>query len=271
MIKKNLLKIGEFIPSPLKEAVTYGFSTRHGGVSPTPFNSLNLGTNTDDTPLNITENRKLLAKSYNFDPEKLLTIKQVHGNKVLDLTEAAGDYSGFEADVIITKLRNIPIGILSADCLPVLLFDPVTKTIGAVHCGWRGTNACVIIETTKAMEQLYGSEPKDILAVLGPHIGPCCFKVGEVVINGFKETCKNLKNNYNIKTSDNIFGTEDGELWFDLGRANRLLLTQAGLREENIAFEFACTSCNNADYFSYRKENGITGRQIGLIMLKGES
>ncbi|OGP16055.1 MAG: hypothetical protein A2054_05950 [Deltaproteobacteria bacterium GWA2_55_10] len=245
----------KFFSSPLfGEGVVHGFLTRLGGVSAPPYESLNFDARDTDLKENVEENRSRFFNT--FGVERLMTVSQVHGSTVFRLN---GDLPGAlpEADAIITNTNGAAIGMLTADCLPVLIHDPVNRAIGAVHAGWKGTALGVTINTVKEMGRAYGSKPGDLIAALGPAIGPCCYKVGENVMEEFLKNWRGL---------DSFVPLEDG-LRLDLGAENLSQLLYMGVPEKNISGSAPCTSCTR-DFFSYRRDNGRTGRQLSFIMLK---
>ena len=260
----------------LKDRILYGFTGRGGGVSPQPYNSLNLGTNTEDDPENVKKNLEIAASDLGFRSTDLVTVDQQHGNNVHVVEQSSEEDTDFDdhggaapeiiikADAIVTSAKYVPVGVLIADCLPLLLFDPERNVVAAVHAGWRGVVSKVASRAVRVMQKRFNSRAADVRAVLGPYIGPCCYTVGPEVIDSFAGSYvgDNLKDK-------NVYGVEDRRSWFDLGRAVRHELLHMGLDWDNIAFEYACTSCDNDRLFSHRKENGTTGRQLGFIMLRG--
>ncbi len=242
--------------------IVHGFLSRVGGVSGAPFSSLNFDIRDGDTPENVAKNKTAVSTASGADMERLVLVNQVHGNSVLildDFPGGAASYRTVDADAIITGLTGFPIGILTADCLPVLLYDPVNAVAGAVHAGWKGTVRSIAIKTVEAMRARFGTRPRDVLCAMGPYIGPCCYTVGENVRAEFMEA----------------FGTEDcfrrdaAGLRLDIGASNIEQLRDAGLLMENISTSPFCTSCRNDLFFSYRKDGKRTGRQLSFIMLKG--
>ncbi|MBI5492680.1 MAG: peptidoglycan editing factor PgeF [Deltaproteobacteria bacterium] len=254
-----------FLYSPVLESsyIVHAFLTRAGGVSKPPFDSLNFDGRGGDAAENIEANRMIAAKAFNSPINEVTTVNQVHGNTVLVLREKGGQRQ--DADAVVTNIEGAPIGVLTADCLPILLFDPVKKAIGAVHAGWKGTVLGVTIKAVEAMAGNFGSDPKDIRAALGPFIGPCCYPVKEDVAEEFRKGWKAL----NIPGSvQSVILQEDGDYWLNIGRANMQQLLKAGVQDSNIATERHCTSCSSSLFFSYRKSGGNTGRQLSFIMLK---
>lgn len=245
------------------EVSAHGFTTRHEGVSRPPFNSLNLGTNTPDAPHSVEGNRSILARAFGASVEKLVTVKQVHGVDLLAIDSPNPDYSHFfklECDGIVTNQPGVMIGITVADCVPVLFLDPKNKVVAALHAGWKGTAGRICRKGIDAMREMFGCKPSDILAAIGPAIGPCCYEVDAPVMEEFKRNGLGF----------DAFAVERGEgKWgLDLSLANKVQLLEAGLSEKNIETADTCVSCEKNLYFSYRRDKGETGRQMGFIMLK---
>ncbi|MBE9532281.1 MAG: peptidoglycan editing factor PgeF [Proteobacteria bacterium] len=194
--------------------------------------------------------------------EDVITIDQVHGNDVLLLEKPlkkASSYKKVEADAIITALFNVPIAIRSADCLPILLFDKKSCTIGAAHAGWRSTLAEVAKKTVEKMNKEFGSKPENILAAFGPFIGACCYTVEPYLVKRFDKAGLDISS----------FLISDSSTRLDLARANRDQLIDAGIKKENISTKAPCTSCNTDRFYSYREEGEKTGRELSIIMMGG--
>jgi len=244
-------------------ATIQGFTTRHEGVSRPPFNSLNLGINTDDSPHNVEGNRSLLARTFGITMEQLVTVRQNHGSDLLVIDAPNDDVShflGIEADGIITNQPAIMIGVTVADCVPILLYDPDRKVIAAVHAGWQGTAATIVARAVKGMQTIFGTDPAAVKAAIGPCINRCCYQVDQPVKDGFKDQPELW---LAVSEPD---GT--GAWRLDLALANRMQLEDAGLSSLNIQTAGHCVCCQKDLFFSYRRDNGETGRQIGFIMLK---
>ncbi|MEK7679165.1 MAG: peptidoglycan editing factor PgeF [Deltaproteobacteria bacterium] len=267
----------KYLSCPLLEtqALTHGFLTRVGGVSPAPFESLNFDFRTDSKE-NILKNTELIAKPFPLLAKRLITLNQVHGVQVFVANEhfhiiplyergIKGDFDGIdaahppEADAIVTCLKHTPIGVLTADCLPALLYDPVKKAVGAAHAGWRGALLKIAQKTVQTMVKSFGSRPEDIIACLGPHIRPCCYDVKEDIIKEFEKVYGDAALGF--------FEFTNGSPRLDLAKAVSHSLIEEGLVEKNICSEAPCTACENKLFFSYRKENGLTGRQLSFIMI----
>lgn len=258
--KKTQYIVSELINVSLQD-VSHGFFSRHGGVSADPFDSLNFDGRDGDSLKNIAQNRAIAASACGCPIENIVTVNQMHGKGVLCLDdETLLTYDKpVDADAIITDRPNLPVGILTADCMPILLFDPVKKAAGAVHAGWKGTVKGVAAATVEAMAASFGSRPEDLRAAIGPHIRECCLRVKEDVRAEFSKT---------FGPVNNIFRENADGLRLDLRAANLSQLLGAGLKSYHIEIIAPCTSCHNDLFYSYRKEGGRTGRQLSYIMLR---
>ncbi|HEY4745744.1 MAG TPA: peptidoglycan editing factor PgeF [Desulfuromonadaceae bacterium] len=239
-----------------------GFTTRHEGVSRPPYNSLNLGTNTLDPPHNVEGNRSLLANAFGIAPEALVTVRQVHGNDILVIDEPNEDYGHFlslESDAIITNQPGAMIGVCVADCAPILLLDPEKRVAAAVHAGWQGTAQKLVAKTVGGMHALFGCDPKQMQAVIGPCIGQCCYEVDAPVRQAFLQS--------GIPWDSFARPSGEGKWHLSLSAANRDLLITAGLAATSVQVSDLCVCCHRELFFSYRRDKGETGRQMGFIML----
>jgi len=242
--------------------VVAGFTTRHEGVSRPPYNSLNLGSNTLDSPHNVEGNRSLLARSFGATLDRFLTVTQVHGTDLLVIDTPNPEFSHFlklECDGIVTNQPGLMIAICIADCVPILLHDPVRGVVAALHAGWQGTVGNIAGKGIEAMTKLFGCQPKDILAAVGPAISGNCYQVDAPVRDAFRKAGLPWE----------LYAQQDGEgKWLlDLPRANRQQLLDAGLAAAQVESEEHCVCCNQELFFSYRRDGGDTGRQAGFIML----
>lgn len=239
-----------------------GFTTRHEGVSRHPYNSLNLGTTTLDGIHNVQGNRSLLARAFGSRPERLVTASQVHGTDLLVIDQPNDDFAHFlklECDGIVTNQPGVMIGVTVADCVPVLLLDPEKRVAAALHAGWKGTANGIVRKGVAALVEQFGSRPANILAAVGPGIGACCYEVDGPVMESFRKGGNGWE----------LFATATGaDSWrLDLAAANRHQLQAAGILDENIELSGRCVSCEPDLFFSYRRDKGDTGRQMGFIML----
>lgn len=228
------------------------FSTRTGGRSVTPFESLNLSEGVGDDAQTVRENRERLLGALEVDPARVAYATQVHGATCL-LPPGPG-WAG-TADALATRHEDLVLVVGTADCLAVLLWDATRPTIAAAHAGWRGTVAGVVPRTVQAMTAL-GSDPARMRAALGPRIGPCCFEVGPEVAERF--------------APDDVHSVNE-RTTVDLAHAVTRQLVLAGLDPASIrdlALDLpggACTACDPARYFSHRRDRGRTGRSWGLL------
>jgi len=248
-----------FLRAPVligRPGLEHAFMTKVGGVSPPPFNALNFGG--DDEVSNIRANMGRLGRVFGLPPAGVATVAQVHGNHVVVMDRKPDPAGGRpEGDAIITAKRGLPIGILTADCVPVLFFDEKGGTIAAAHAGWRGFVAGVLRQTISAMSREFGSRSGDILAAIGPHIGPCCYEVSADIIERFSESGRETA----------PYFRQDKRIRLDLGRAVFDELIACGLEAGHISRPGPCTSCDRAGFYSYRRD-GTTGRQLSFIMMR---
>ena len=262
MIKeeKDHLMVLSFENLSKHKNITHFISTRLGGCSKMPFDSLNLGLHVGDSPEHVLENRETLAEAIGIPLDQFTLAKQVHSGTVTILSEAMRGRGSINheaaievTDAMVTDVPGICLVILVADCVPLLFFDPTRNVIGAAHAGWKGTLQSVALHTVKAMEKGFGSSPNDIIVGMGPSIGPCCYEVGPEVIAQLKALFSSHREYIHHESTD-------GKGHLDLWKANRDQLVRAGIRGKNIETANQCT-CHNADiFFSYRQQHGETGR-----------
>lgn len=257
MIKrKDRLEHIESVHVGSDKRISHSFLTRKGGVSPSPFVSLNFSAKEGDSWENIQYNERAVGEAFGFSPSSLVTLNQVHGNKVIVIKktgEKALSKVDFNGDAIITNQRGFALGILTADCLPILIDDPSKGVIGAVHAGWKGTSLRIVQKTLLAMEKAFEVKPDDVKVALGPSIGPCCYEVDDKVLKPLRKSL----------TKEMI---PVGKRMLNLAQINRRLLLEVGVKEESIELVNICTSCRKDLFFSYRRD-GKTGRQLSFIML----
>lgn len=271
--------------------VVHAFSTRAGGVSrvyrphiPASKGDLNLGFTKHDERANVTENRKRLLQAVagKGSDWKMVTLHQKHTPIVHVLIDE--DTTQLRGDAVITQLRHRLISVMTADCVPVLLYDPKNKAIGAFHAGWRGTLARIVERGVGSMRLRFGSKPSDLIAAIGPSIGACCYSVGEEVRHEFNSQFAYADSLFShVWESDPIrdkypllFLTARApghspigpQLHLDLWEANRRQLLDAGLSTKKISVAEECTACKTSRYFSHRSEQGFTGRMMGVIGLR---
>ena len=248
-----------------KLAIKHGVSSRLGGTSKQPFVSLNLGLHTGDDDQQVITNRQLFCQGVGVLAEDIVTAEQVHTDRVAvvtkdDLGKGAKNYSEAlrATDALITNIPDIPLMLFFADCVPVLIVDPVQKAIGIAHAGWKGTVDKIAQKTVLAMQKHYGTDPVHCLAAIAPSIGPCCYEVDDVVINKLKSQFENWQQ---------LLRPHGSKFHLNLWQANRQQLEQIGVQGENIIVSDVCTACNKELFFSYRAEDGCTGRIGAVIVL----
>jgi hypothetical protein len=250
--------------------IVHGFLARTGGVSAPPFDTLNLSPRVGDAPENIALNRGRVKEAFGLSGDTIVVVNQVHGDTVVvvDVGGLKGEGPDGEADALLTRTPGVCIGVLTADCVPILLYDPRAGAVGAVHAGWKGTVLNIAGKAMDAMLKSFGSNAADMRAAIGPSIGPCCYSVGDDVLGEFKAAFGTRAEQY-FRFGD--------ETTLDLARANADQLVSSGLPVDNIDTTGLCTSCETERFFSYRREVGgggphaRTGRQLSFIMFKGAS
>lgn len=232
-----------------EKGLRHFFSSRKGGVSTGFYESLNLGIYTDDSSSHVEENVKRAFSAAGMNWESAVYLKQVHGNTIYEVTESnLNQIRGLEGDGLITRASNIPIGIFTADCVPILIYDRVKRTAAALHGGWKGTELGIVKKAVDIMCVRMGCNPENILAAIGPCIGKCCFEVGEEVARRFPSSTE-----------------RDGRLYVDLAWENMNQLKLCGVPENNISASGICTYCSRDMLFSYRRDKGVTGRMGSFL------
>lgn len=227
-------------------------STRLGGVSSGAYTSLNLGLNTSDESERVTQNRKLLWEALGTSEAGVATGYQVHGDGIKCVT-VPGYFEGYDA--FITDLSGVFLAVSTADCVPVLICDPVKRVIAAVHAGWKGTVLGITGKTLSVMRSRYGVDPKDCIAAIGAAIGFDSFEVGPEVASKFAADF--------VKPA----GMEEKYL-VDLKQANKRQLLEAGLPDKSVEVSDYCTVKDVGRFFSHRKENGVTGRMLAVVGMR---
>ncbi len=224
-------------------------STRHGGISMGAYLSQNLGINTDDDPVHVTENRRQFLANWHLTEADLASSYQVHDTAIRVATQGERTH-GFDA--IITNKPGLLVGVTVADCTPVLVFDPQNKVVAAIHAGWRGTVGGIVTETLRLMQTEFGTDPGHCLAYVGTCIDACDFEVSADVAAQFLPEHQRP-------------GPVAGKAFVDLKKANADQLRVAGIPNAQIEVSPYSTVANNDDYFSHRHEKGITGRMLAVI------
>lgn len=227
-------------------------STRHGGVSPAPYHSLNLGKSTADDPANTAENLRRFCQNLGFTPQEMAWSHQVHGSEVLTAT---GPVRANGYDALVTNQPGLLLAVSVADCVPILVYDPQNQAVAAIHAGWRGTVAGIVEKTIRQMAVEFGTEGRDCAAYVGTCISAAEYEVGEEVAAEFAPQFKH-------------WDATRGKFRVDLKAANAAQLLAVGVPETRVEVSPFCTVQHNADYFSHRADGGVTGRMLAAIGLR---
>ena len=247
--------------------VKHGFSTRKGGVSTGIFSSMNLNFKRGDDPDAVLENYRRMAAALNMRVEDMVLSDQTHTTNVRVITEEdrgkgilrPQDYS--DVDGMITNVPGIVLVTSYADCVPLYFVDPVRKAIGLSHSGWKGTVGYIGQKTVEKMHEVYGSEPKDIVAAIGPSICQSCYEVSDDVAEAFRA-------NFTAdEAADILLDKGNGKYQLDLWTANWYVLTDAGILPEHLSVTDLCTACHPDLLWSHRKTNGQRGGLSAFLSL----
>lgn len=226
----------------------------------------------DEVPVGvITRNRQELAKAVGFEIGNLVTAHQVHSTNVAVVTGKDAGRGALdresrlpETDALVTDCTNLCLMVLSADCIPVLLFEPQKQVIAAIHAGWRGTAGEIVAKTVQVMQERFGCAPDRIYAGIGPSIGPCCFEVGCEVADIFRESFPDQP--------EMVTQGKKADRWMvDLWQANRTALLKSGLHADRIEVAGWCSVCGPQNFFSYRREGKMAGRFGAGIMMRSRN
>lgn len=225
------------------------------GVSKRPYNMSFIHGDTGETEAN----RKKFLGGLGINYRDLVCVRQIHQSNIF-LASSADKGKGalrnhapvLKSDALVTRTRQLPLAIFTADCLSIFLYDPQKHVAGLVHAGWRGTKERISIKTVDFMKKEFNTNPNKMHAGFGPAIGKCCYEVGEEFNRYF---------NYGIEK-------KNGKYYFNLVDVNKKQLLDCGLDKRNIYNDSQCTACNSGQYFSYRKDGDSCGRMMSVIMLK---
>ncbi len=250
-MKEDAHQVGISIAIPALDKlgmIQYAFTTRQNGLGARIHG------------IKQADDWKPVAEQFGINSDRLVTVNQVHGETVVHVE--GSNYKSMrstEADAIITGERGLAIGIETADCVPVLLVDPVKPAVGAVHAGWRSTVGKIVQKAVVKMQNEFGSDPERIIAAIGPAICPECYEVDEPVMGPLRET---------FSFWEEIASSRWNGRWsLDLAKLNRIELIQAGLSEINVYSFGLCTCCMSDLFYSFRRE-GRTGRMLSVVMIK---
>lgn len=243
----------------------HGFATKLGGVSTGVCAQMNLGCKREDDPEAVRENYARFCAAIGADVNGLVMTHQVHEDEVRtasrgDILPDLLDPMPYDADGLVTDQPGLCLTIYYADCIPVLLYDPKRRAIGAVHSGWRGTALGIVPKAIEKMGRLYGTDPADVLAAIGPGIGPCCF-----------ETHSDVPEAMAARWGDEVAAyckpLENGKFSVDLKGILRRQLARAGVAEEHVDVLDLCTGCHPELYWSHRKMGDLRGNHGAMIQL----
>jgi YfiH family protein len=234
-------------PAPTALDAILAFSTRRGGVSAAPYDTLNLGRSTADDPGAVAANRRSVLEALGLDPARVATVGQVHGARVIEVS-APGIHPS--ADALFTRAPGLALAVTTADCLPIVLTVP--GAVCVAHSGWRGTAAGMPRAALEALCTASGATPADVVAHLGPAIGPCCYEIGPEVAQRFPASA---------------VPRVGGAQHLDLRAATKAQLCDAGMRAKHVHVVPACTACEPRWYFSHRRDAGRTGRHWAVAAL----
>lgn len=197
-----------------------------------------------------------LCKELNMNFDNLTNNKQTHSD-IVNIIKKEDIGKIKEGDALVTNLKKTPLLVFVADCVPVAIVDPKKEAVALCHAGWRGTYSKITQKSIENMEKLYGTNPEDLVCVLGPSIGPCCYEVSKDLIEKFNTIITNRDEKFYI--------IKESKYYLDLWKVNELILTSCGVKKEKIVNLNICTSCNSDKFHSYRKHNQTTKR-LGMIL-----
>lgn len=248
------------------KSIKHAFSTRLGGVSQGEFASMNLAFNRGDDPDNVTENYKRLCKSAGLEYDSLVASAQDH-HTFVRAVNAEDKGIGIckprdlqSVDALITNEPGVTLVTYYADCTPLFFVDPVQRTIGLAHAGWRGTAGRIGERVLSEMRRLYGTDPGDVIAAIGPAISVCCYEVDMPCAENF--LCMS-----ELEPDKFVFPKQDGKFMLDLLEANRRILVHSGVKPENITVSDLCTNCNSDLLWSHRATGGKRGTMSAFLTL----
>ncbi len=238
--------------------IDHAIFTRQGGVSPEPWASLNLGGTVGDDRGRVLANKQRVLDAFGRTADSLYEVWQVHSADVVLAKEPRGNSELVKADALISDSPHVTLLMRFADCVPILIADPAHGAIGLVHAGWLGTVRQTAASAVRAMTSAFGSRPHELVAGIGPSIGPDHYPVGEEVVGQVRAVFGDA--------ADDLLRSSNGRVHFDLWEANRKLLHKAGVAVIETAG--ICTACHLEDWYSHRGERGRTGRFGAVLALR---
>jgi YfiH family protein len=247
MHHNNIIKSKIFNAFP---EIIMGISTRHGGISPEPL-GMNLCYTVGDNPENVRKNRDIFFNSLGISSDQVVFQRQTHSTNV-KFVNAPGVHES--CDALITRTSGIFLAVSLADCLPILVYDPINKIVAGVHAGWRGSRDRIVLKVLEKLINDYGSRPSGLIAYIGPGAGTCCYEVGGEVANQF--------------STDFLIKNGNGRTYLDLKSFNQGILISTGIPSSQIEVSDYCTICNPDIFHSYRRDKGRSGRMLAIIGMK---
>ena len=238
------------------EALLHGFMGRRGGNSVGPYAGLNVSYRVGDDPKTVSQNVCDMKQVVGIHDGRIVTMKQIHGDHIIEVKSRNLKEAG-EADGMVTREKEAFLGVLTADCVPVLFVAPEQAIVAVVHAGWRGTLAGIAAKMVQLLNSEHAIAASAVEAALGPAIGSCCYEVKNDVSDSLVQRWG--------KIAEPCVENRAGKTYLDLRRLNRALLEQAGVPSRQIFEIGPCTSCSPDQFFSYRREKKETGRQISFI------
>jgi polyphenol oxidase len=252
-MKINWLKVPQW---QRDRDLLHGFMGRQGGKSVGRYAGLNVSYRVGDDPNLVSQNVCDMKLAVGMHDGRIVTMKQVHGDRLIEVKDTNVKEAG-EADGMVTREKNIFLGVLTADCVPMLFLARDQKIVAVVHGGWRGTLEGIAGKTVKFFLENYGVLPSELEVALGPSIDACCYQIGRDVAQPLIERWADLASS-SIQNRDN-------KIYLDLRNLNQAILNRAGIPQSQIFRVGPCTSCAAEEFFSYRREKKETGRQISFM------
>ena len=261
----------EALPLTQCDFLVHAFLTRRGGVSAGCFANLNFSCREGDRPEDVAENWRLLTEAFQIDLPQFVLMRQMHGDWIITIDSNEHEIiapcpvlpaEAYVCDALVTDRPEIAIGVKTADCAPLFLIDRAKRVIGVVHAGWRGTALNIAGQAVDVFVDRFSSRPGDILAAIGPAIGPCCYEVDAAVYEALTIYAEGGSAPFVHR------GASKDRWMLDLAMVNRCQLEQRGVPAGNIFSDPHCTSCLSDVFFSHRRDRGRTGRHFSFMMLK---
>jgi polyphenol oxidase len=252
-MKINWLKVPQWQKD---RDLLHGFMGRQGGKSVGRYAGLNVSYRVGDDPKLVSQNVCDMKLAVGMHDGRIVTMKQVHGDRLIEVKDTNVKEAG-EADGMVTREKNIFLGVLTADCVPMLFLAREQKIVAVVHSGWRGTLEGIAGKTVKFLLENHGVLPSELEVALGPSIDACCYQIGPDVAHPLLERWADLATS-SIQNRDN-------KIFLDLRNLNQAILNRAGIPQSQIFRVGPCTSCADEEFFSYRREKKETGRQISFM------